>query len=328
MIQDVWGKLRTLNDQGVLDALIWLGGRLFYVCPDGDDALSGTDQNHPLKTLEAAYALLRSGKNDAVVIMPNQTTGLDDTASSCTIRLDAAFSWSKPATHLVGLQPSFADLFISPRARLAPTSTTTAFANFFTVPAGVSGCLFRGIQWFHDFGTDTTAQVAVTVVSSRNVFQRCHIVGGANDDAANRSLLITTGTGNKGENLFEDCSIGADTLVARIQASGVLGFAGTGSARNWFRRCNFQSWAGGANPRMILAGANAIDRFAMFENCKFLNFGTALTSLMTINATQQGIVILENPTRYNCGNFGDTANTLVTGAVTVNTTGLGSAPAA
>lgn len=327
MIPNIWGKLSTLNDQGVLDALLWLGGKLFYVAPDGDDALSGTDMDNPLKTLSAAYSLLRSGKNDAIVIMTNNTSGLDDTAASCTVRLDAAFSWNKPATHLVGLNPSFADIFISPRARLAPTSTTTAFANFFTIPAGVSGCLFRGIQWFHDFGTDTTSQVAVTVTSSRNVFQRCHIAGGANDDAGNRSLLITTSTGNKGENLFEDCTIGVDTFD-RAQASGVIGFAGTGSARNWFRRCVVLSRATGANPRMILAGANSIDRFVMFEDCKFINHGTALTSLMTINATQQGIVILENSTRYNCGNFGDTANTLVTGAVTVNTTGLGTAPAA
>lgn len=326
MITDVWGKLKALDDQGVLDALVWLGGRLTYVCPNGNDVNYGTIDS-PVKTLTEGYSRLRSGKNDALVIMPDRSTGLTDSASSCTVRLDVAFSWNKPATHLVGLNPSFADVFISPRARLAPTSTTTAFANFFTIPAGVSGCLFRGIQWFHDFGTDTTSQVAVTIVSSRNVFQRCHIAGAANDDAGNRSLLITTGTGNKGENLFEDCTIGIDT-TDRAQASGVIGFAGTQSARNWFRRCVILSRATGANPRMILAGAGAIDRFVMFEDCKFINHGTALTSLMTINASQNGPVLLENCTRYNCGNFGDTANTLVTGPVTVNTTGLGSAPAA
>lgn len=327
MVQNIWGKLNRLDDQGILDALVWMGGNLVYVAPSGSDSNYGNSDS-PVASLEEAYGRLRDGFNDAIVLAPDFLTGLSDAAASCTIRVNAAFSWNKSATHLIGLSPSIADIFISPRARLAPTSTTVAFANFFTIPLAVTGCLFRGIQWFHDFATDTTSQVAVTVTGCRNVFQRCHFAGGNNDDAGNRSLLLTSGaSGNKGENLFEDCTIGIDT-VDRAQASGLLGLAGTQVPRNWFRRCLFLSRATGANPRMILAGSQAIDRFIMFEECTFINHGTALTSLMTLNASQNGPVLMTNCARYNCGNFGDTANTLITGPVTVNTAGLGTAPAA
>lgn len=323
-INNLWGQLRDLSDQGVLDALVWMGGNLVYLDGlNGDDSAFG-DINSPVKSLEAAYALLRSGMNDAIVIKGNPLT---DAAGSCTVRLDAAFDWNKPATHLIGLNPSFAPGLFSPRARLSPTSTTTAFANFFTVTA--TGCLFQGIEWFHGFAVNTTNQIAVTVKGSRNVFRNCHFAG-INDgtDAGGRSLVLSNNaSGNKGENLFEDCVIGVDT-IARTTTNAQIGLIGAQVPRNYFRRCIVVSWATNAGALMIAAGASAIDRFVMFENCKFINFGTALTSLMSINATQNGTVLLENPTRYNCGNYGNTANTLITGAITVNTSGLGSAPAA
>ena len=107
MINDIWGKLRTLSDQGVLDAINWMGGNLVYVSPQGSDSNFGNIDS-PLLTIDGvngAYSRLRSGKNDAIVIMQDWIDGLTDAASSCTIRLDAAFSWSKPATHLIGLNP-------------------------------------------------------------------------------------------------------------------------------------------------------------------------------------------------------------------------------
>jgi hypothetical protein len=260
--------------------------------------------------------------------MQDWKDGLTDAASSCTIRVDEAFSWNKPATHLVGLQSSFADVFFSPRARLAPTSTTTAFANFFTIPAGVTGCLFHGVQWFHDFGTDTTDQVAVTVTGTRNVFHNCHIVGNANtSDAGGRSLLLTSSTGNKGENLFDNCTIGADTF-SRSAASAIIGFAGSQVPRNWFRNCRVVSAASSATALMITAASQSIDRFAYFENCKFINYGTALTHLGSFNASQNGTFLFENPVLFGMSDFGSTAVVKVIGYAPSAGAGIGIAPTA
>lgn len=325
MIQDVWAKLRTLNDQGVLDALVALGGRIYYVSPQGSDSGDGSIDN-PVLTLEAAYAFLRSGKNDAVIVSQDWIDGLTDAAASCTIRLDAAFTWAKPAAHLIGLEPSFAPVLFSPRARLAPTAATTAFANFFTVTG--TGCLFRGMQWFHDFTTDTTAQIAVTVKGARNVFQNCHIVGCANDDAAARSLLITSpSSGNKGECLFDNCTIGVDTIV-RAQASAQIGFAGSQVPRTWFRNCKVLSWASAASPLMITAGAQSIDRFAYFKDCQFINFGTALTHLGSFNSSQNGTFMFENPALWGMPDFGSTAVVKVLGYTPGAGAGIAIAPTA
>lgn len=328
MIQNLWGKLNTLNTQGVLDALVWMGGNLYYVAPGGSDSGDGSIGN-PYLTLSAAYARCRDGFNDAVVINTNFLTGLSDAAASCTIRLDAAFVWSKSACHLIGLQPQFADLFISPRARLAPTASTTAFANFFTVTG--TGCLFEGIEWFHDFTTDTTSQIAVTVKGARNVFHRCHIVGCANDDSGARSLkIMIPSSGNRGEDLFVDCVIGVDTIV-RAQASAQLeisGGAGTAIPRLWFENCKFLSWASAASPLMITAGAQAIDRFAYFKNCQFINFGTALTHLGSFNSSQNGTFMFENPALWGMPDFGSTAVVKVLGYTPAAGAGIAVAPTA
>lgn len=328
MISDVWGKLRTLNDQGVLDALVALGGKMYYVSPQGSDSGSGSIDN-PYLTLEAAEDRLRSGKNDAVIVSQDWIDGLTDSASSCTIRLDAVMVWDKHAAHLIGLQPSFADMFISPRARIAPTASTTAFANFFTI-TGV-GCLFRGIEWFHDFTTDTTAQIAVTLKGARNVFHRCHIVGCANDDSAARSLkIMIPASGNRGEDLFVDCVFGCDTIV-RTTASAQLeisGGVGTQIPRLWFEDCKFLSWATSGSPLMITAGSQAIDRFAYFRNCQFINWGTALTHLGTFNATQNGVFMFENPALWGMPDFGSTAVVKVLGYAPSAGAGIAVAPTA
>jgi hypothetical protein len=324
VIKNIFGTLNQLYYQGVLNSLVWLGGNLVYV--DGlngsDSAFGGIDS--PVQTLEHAYSLLRSGMNDAVVIKGNPLT---DSASSCTVRLNAAFDWNKPATHLVGLNPSFSNNPLSPRARIAPSSTATAFANFFTVSA--TGCMFFGIEFFQSFAADGNNQIAVTVSGARNYFKNCHFAGiSKGSDTGGRSLVLTSPvSGNAGENLFEDCVIGLDT-ISRSVANAQLGLIGAQVPRNYFRECIFNSWATAAGALMISAGAAAIDRFVYFESCKFFNFGTGLTSLMSIGASQNGTLIFSNPVRVNCGNYGDTANTLIFGPLGNNTTGLGIAPSA
>ncbi len=325
-MNNLWAKLRAANDQELLQAIQLFGGRITYLCPDGDDQNNG-DSDSPVRTLEEAYDRLRDGKNDTIVILADKD-GLSDAAASCTIRVDAAFSWSKSATHLLGAVPLIAPMLYSPRARLAPTSTTTAFANFFTVAAGVTGCLFRGIQWFHDFGTDTTDQIAVTVLGPRNVFQNCHIAGGAKgDDTGGASLLLSSSTGNKGENYFERCVIGVDTIDRSVAAS-VIKLAGSQVPRNWFKDCVIMSTGSAATALQLSAAAQAIDRFIYFERCKFLNYGTTITNLSSINASQNGKVIYDNCTIVGATNYGDTTNSRTVGPAVGNANGKATAPSA
>lgn len=261
----------------------------------------------PKQTLQGAYNACQAtststGRNDTVAILANGGTGQ-------TQRIDSAFTWAKGATHLVGI---CAPVMISQRARMAPSSTTTAFANFFTVSA--NGCVFSDLAWFDGFTTGTTAQIAVTVTGSRNYFRRCHI-GGMGDaasaaDAGSRSLKI--GSGGSGENLFEDCTIGLDT-VTRSAANASVEFAGA-TPRNIFRRCTFPFMTSAATPLgFIGTGSGNMDRFQTFDNCDFINAiqstSTVMSGLGTLAASAGGLLLFRQCVLVGITEYGTDATT-------------------
>lgn len=287
-IDNIWGKLRNLNDAGLLDTLLLLGGNLIWI-----DGTNGSDSNYgtkeaPLKTLDGtngAYARARDGKHDIIVI---KSTG--NAASECTVRLDAAFTWAKESVHLVAQTPVI-PLF-SPRARLAPTPTTTAFANFFTLSG--NNCFFHNIQFWHGFNTGTTSAIAMTVSGQRNLFRNCHIAGMADNesaDNANSRCVKLTG----GENRFEDCVIGVDT-INRSAANASIEFA-SGTARNVFDRCIFPIHADATTPLLVkVAAAAASDRFQLFRDCVVWNHGTStIAGLCTLAAAMGGYLAFVRP---------------------------------
>jgi len=280
-----------------------LNGKDFYnglaPTPAGDGVTG------PKATLVGAYnacsALSTStGQNDTVAILANGGTG-------ATQRIDSAFTWAKGATHLVGI---CSPVMISQRARMAPSSTTTAFANFFTVSA--NGCSFQNLAWFDGFTTGTTAQICMTVTGSRNYFNRCHIAGMGDTtsaaDAGSRSLKI--GSSGSGENLFENCTIGLDT-VTRAAANASVEFAGA-TPRNMFRDCVFPFMTSSATVLGILGTGNGcVDRFNQFTRCTFINAikstSTAMTALLSFTtASPGGMVIFKDCAMVGVTKFGDT----------------------
>tara|TARA_R110000868_G_scaffold124847_5_gene329830 strand:+ start:1473 stop:2453 length:981 start_codon:yes stop_codon:yes gene_type:complete len=300
MINNVWGKLRELNDQGVLDALAGAGSKLVYCdYTNGSDTAYG-NWDSPLKTLEAAYDKLRDGKNDVVVLLDDGTT------AGSTIRIDAAFTWAKNNAHLIAWTRS---ILFSQRGRLAPTASTTAFAAFFTVSG--KNCLFRNIQFYHGFTSGVANSICVNVSGERNLFQFCQFAGMMDatsaQSAGSRSLKV--GASGRGENLFEDCVIGADT-VARTVANASLELAG-GTARNVFRRCIFPFWGSSATILGILGtGASCIDRETYFEQCSFTNAiksgSTGMTAVASLtNASPGGMLVFRDCMFVGATKIGD-----------------------
>ena len=293
--QDVLGISAALAAAGIM-----FTGTMYYLDPkNGLDtnnglfpqAVPGQQGQGPVKTLGAAYALTAGGKNDVIVLISDGTT-------ASTARVDAAFTWAKSSTHLIGVSSG---VNLSNRSRIAPTSTTTAFANFFTVSG--SGCLFSNVEWFDGFNTGTTAQIAMTISGGRNLFSNCHIAGmgdaASAADAGSRSLKIT-GTG---ENQFVNCTIGIDTQ-SRTNANASVEFAG-GTPRNVFKNCLFPFDSGDGATLGVKAGAGGIDRFQLFDRCMFINAinsaGTAMTALGAISAptSPAGMIVY-----HDCGLVG------------------------
>lgn len=251
------------------------------------DLNNGLSPQTAVLTLAGAYALLRSGYNDGIVLLSNGTT-------AATARLSASFTWAKNAAHLIG---SCAPSIFGQRSRIAPVTTATAFANFFTVSG--SGCLFANVEIYQGFGTGTTAEIGLTVSGTRNVFWNCQIVGMSDaagaGDAGSRHLKITGG-----ENRFVSCVIGDDT-VTRTTANGSVEFSG-GTARNRFEDCIFPAYvgAGGAPVFILTAAASAMDRWQYFTRCEFSNASlsgaTAMTAAITLHASSGGGISMVQPT--------------------------------
>lgn len=272
-------------------------GNIIYCNPSatGKGQQDGSAQK-PYTDLAAAYNVTRNGMNDVVLLVGNG-------ASSGSARITSTFTWSNDSTHLFGIcSPSL----YSQRARIANTAAGAAFANFFVISG--NGCVFQNIQWFQGFATGTTAQICVNVTGNRNVFKNCQIAGmgdaASAQDAGSRSLKI--GAAGSGENLFEDCVIGLDT-VARTVANASLELAG-GTPRNAFRRCQFPFFTSNAGVLGILGtGAACVDRGNAFQNCLFINdiksTSTQMTVLVSFTSASPGGALVFDAT---CGMMGIT----------------------
>lgn len=274
-------------------------GNVYFLDPaNGSDASGDGSLNTPFATLAQAYAQCVAGNNDCVVLIANGAT-------SATARVNAAFTWAKAETHLLGI---CAPVLYSQRARIAPASTTTAFTPYFTVSA--SGCVFQNIQWFMGFTTGTATAIGMLVSGSRNYFKNCQIAGMADaasaQSAGSRSLKITTG----GENVFDDCVIGLDT-VTRTAANASIEFAGA-TTRNRFRRCTLPFMGSSATILGILGtGAECCDRDQTFEDCLFINQIKSTSTQMTVlgsftSASPGGMVIFRHCAMVGATKFGDT----------------------
>lgn len=263
-------------------------GNYYFVNPltgsDGDDGGADT----PLKTITAAYDRCVSGNNDVVYVEGN---GL----STGTARLSATLTWAKNATHLIGIT---APTMVAQRARIAATSGVN-FTPLINVTG--AGCMISNLSIFHGYDS-AVAQVAFVAGGERNYYGNVNFGGMGHATAAaqtgSRSIVIGEAASGKGENTFENCVFGLDT-VTRSAANYTMEIIG-GAPRNIFRDCYFPSYISSAAAAYLLVGASGIDRFTVFERCSFLNAvksgGTTMTQAAVLNAAAGGLMLMKDST--------------------------------
>lgn len=259
-------------------------GNFFWVDESaGNDGNTGGPQD-PLATLTQALSLCTDGNNDVVFLKG-------------TVHVTATVAWSKSKTHLIGLSP---ELDSQARARISQTGSSV-----FTPLVNVTGseCIFKNIGAFHGFN-DASAQICWAEAGGRNQYFNCNFLGMANATAGAQagSRSLTVGASGNGENTFHNCTIGLDT-VARSTSNASLEFLG-GSPRNVFRNCIFPALTSSGSAMMVKAAAAALDRWALFDNCAFVNCiestGTAMAAAFIVDAAAGGAVLL-NPTTISLG---------------------------
>ncbi len=273
----------------------------------------GATPDAPLQTLSYAYSCAAEGNNDVVVLMSSETTSAP---TQGTFRLSSQLVWAKSAVHLIGVT---APTMIGQRARIAPpTTATTNIADMLKVTA--QGCLFANFSMFQGTGQSSTAEKLCQITGQRNAFVNVAFqgMGSANGAGQAGSYCIYLNGGS--ENTFIGCKVGVDTESRTAANASVL--FGTSATRNIFQDCIFPMYAGASSPFFITAGATSIDRFAWFKNCLFVNAidsaATAITAAVSSNASQGGVIIMDNCTVIGANNYSATnpdVNVKVSGSV-------------
>lgn len=288
---------------------------------DGNDGLS---LDTAVKTLVRAHAIATANQNDIVLFFAESNS-----ASATTDYQTSSLVWSKDLVHLVGIGPMG---LITSRCRIS--TSTTGITPLVSITA--DACLWMNIEVFHGVTADQTGLVAVQVSGDRNHFVNCDFKGGGvsttADDAGMRSLKLV----NAAETTFQNCTIGLDT-IARSAANFELELANDatsdGCARNVFRNCIFPTYSSTAGRAFVTVGADSIDRFVEFDNCKFINAinsgATTMTEALSVAAgTSPNGMILLSGNSYVVGATDWEANAesarvyITGGAPTNNTSGL------
>ena len=252
---------------GVGGVLPFTGNYFWVDAANGSDGNTGGPQD-PFATLKQAHSSCLSGNNDVVFL-----TG--------TVHTTATLTWSKNMTHLIGLTaPSNSD-----RARISATGAT-AFSPLVNVTG--YGCKFINIGTFHGGFTGATgSQVCWNEGASgggRNYYNNCQFYGGGDATTAAlsgmRSLTITASD----ENVFENCTIGLDTIVRATNANASMEVLG-GSARTRMKGCVFQALVSDASDVHITAGVGAMDRYLLLDGCALINVVDSTSTTMTVAIT-------------------------------------------
>lgn len=281
-------------------------GNVWYVdaVNGSDTANAGNSWNNAFKTLKMAHDSAATNNYDVINIAPGGTGAGSGTSEA------AHWTFSKSLVSVVGA-PS--PVPISPRSRILFTTAEDA-VTCLTISG--SGNTFSNLQ----IGTFVDNDVLVNITGSRNGFYGVNFAGqGEATSAAETTACSLTITGSGGENYFNGCTIGVDT-IAKTAANADLILTGA-TVRNIFEDCRWLSFCTGSGSGHFWVSASAhtsIDRFVEFKNCLFLNAtkssGVAMTVGMTLSTTLEGTVVLSEMTQqFGATDWADNFQSLVVG---------------
>lgn len=256
-------------------------GTSYYLDPtSGNDSYDGKSPAQAKATLKAAYALMTANKNDVLYYMGG--------ATALTLPADdAEFNWNKAMTHFVGI---CAPTRIGQRARIFNTAGTE---NEPMLTISGNGCHWENIYGFNGVA-DSGALTCLKVTADYGSMYNCQFVGGGSDESAidGNSSLYMDGSANY---TYKNCAFGAQS-IPQGDGANVVKLGTTAGGQNIFDNCWFHTYAsnGGACWIEALSGAST-DRWIMFENCKFYNWGsTSLTSGAVLPAAGNGVYFFKD----------------------------------
>lgn len=266
-------------------------GNYFFVNEStGADGNAG-QADSPMATLSAALGRCTSGNNDVVLF-------------SGTIHLTATLTWNKNQTHLIGIcEP----LRRGKRARIS-VSGSTAFAPLVNVTA--NGCYFSNFGTFYGFSSASNNTVCWAEAGARNCYDNVEFMGfgdgtvttGTSNITGARALTVGSAGGN-GENTFRSCVLGVDTTTRNATNYTMEFTSGSGTPRNYFIDCDFEALLGSsgtAAAHIRVAASSSLDRYQVFDRCRFHNCvksgGSAMAQAANLAASAGGYILMKDCT--------------------------------
>jgi hypothetical protein len=213
------------------------------------------------------------------------------------------------------------------RARISHLTTATVNINpLMTVSA--SGCIFGNFSFFQGVGEAGEEEQLLQITGSRNYFGNIQFggmgaqVGG--DDADSYVIYLNGG----GENLFERCSIGLETIQRNAANASVR--VRSGAQRNQFVDCDFPMAADDTDPLWVDANAtNALNGSTMtFKRCFFRNLlnitGAATPAVVAVVAADANgtVYFVDSAAQATAWAAASTRVQIVNGADSVDSGGL------
>lgn len=234
---------------------------------NGVDTNSGLHPTAALKTLAAGEDKTVANHHDVVLYVAASSA-----TAGTAYDLEASLAWDKNQTHLVGIG---APTMVAQRARIFLKAGNNDITPMIAWSA--SGCVVKNIYIFHGVA-DADSLVCFNLTGGRNYFENVHFAGnGHATQAVDGGAALAIGTSGD-ENTFVNCTVGVDTATQGTGCVSLL-FNGVGAARNIFKGCNFILQASNAGAAWLeMSAINSIDRYTIFRDCLFLNFGTELTT--------------------------------------------------
>jgi len=273
------------------------GTAYFVDSVNGSDGNVGTSLDKPLKTIEKAYSVTKSGNNDVIYVVGNGTA----------YSLAAAVTWSNTFTHMIGLT---APIPYGNRARITMGADMTSM-----ITVSGQGNIFSNFQLQHGKGTGTNLD-NVIVSSNRNYFWNVGFNGPLNATegaAAYNELTLASGAQ---DNMFENCTFGQWTTAVSATTGYEIEFKGN-NAQTSFKDCRIFTYASSTSHVLVAAAVNLGGEAALvrFDGCTFANMDNDKTLTVAITEPTHGIILLKDCVAYNITDWSDTTNTHVYGTM-------------
>jgi hypothetical protein len=276
-------------------------GRYIFVDADnGVDGNDGASWETAVKTINFAYSLATSNKDDVIVL---STTSTAHTLTALSGETSAMLNITKSRVHFVGDQ--FGRMY-GQRARIV-MGVTTDTDDVFAVKNTAVGTTFNGIK-FDSGNTLTEAVGTVGEGGEYAVYRNCEFYNSAKLTSDTHAELVLNGDSSQ----FYNCTFGSladavsgDKIRPAVYCANGTVASGKVCRDVLFSGCRFWKKAGGTTTAMVSIPADAdIERGMEFYNCQFIANVLGSTPAVAISvaaALTNGYVMLSgNTCAFEC----------------------------